>query len=246
MQEGNTMRNMMQKKTLSVTGYLVGLAVIALLILALAACTTYRLERGLPKDIKEWYDTHSIWMEYGKVPEWIDEHNDSERSHFLRLPEKLQREYIKYFWRMRRLGCAEVYYERIEAADELFRSEGRAGRDTDRGKVMLLCGMPTCVDWYYEGHRTIESSMPQTGYFQVWTYVQWGAAYCRYIFEYREPNTWRLSFNSVFDMGNQLQVERYWRKLFAPTEDGWAAWGNRLATLLSNKESRKESNKEQK
>jgi len=205
-----------------------------ILTLLLVSCATWKLERKLDNTIKDWYGLHWVLMQE-KVPYWIEEGQPSERMHFLRLPLEMQREYIKIFWKIRREGARECFYGRVEYANRAFTGEGRDGWKTDRGRVFILCGMPTYIEWYQDGQRTIAPGMADSSYFQVWTYYDYAYGYAVYVFECHMPETWRISYSSLRMSSSHQYVESYWKRLFAVTDDGWDLWGSILLDWVKSK-----------
>jgi len=208
---------------------------ILILCLTFCSCVTFRLERQLGKlnpAIAEWYGYHSILMET-KIPKWIDERGGREKIHFLRLPQELQVAYIAIFWKIRTEGAREEYYTRIAVANRSFAGEGKPGWRTDRGQVLLLCGFPTYII-HYPIIKQFSADHNTEGYlYEVWEYYQQGYL-IRYTFKYRAPNTWCRDFS--LSQGNQANLEKQYRKLFAPTEDGWDLWGGILLQWVKENE----------
>jgi len=185
----------------------------------LLSCATANLERKLPKDIREWYDLHWVLMQTD-VPEWIIEGNRTERYCFLLLPEAAQRMYMNIFWEVRQEGLDEEFYSRVELANKLFRTEKRLGWRTDRGRTLLLCGYPDYIQYYFHGQPSYKPSMPMgEGHIQVWMYYHLNYM-VRYTFELRAMDEWRLNYG-IGVSGDQRYLEDKWRKIFAPTEEGY-------------------------
>jgi len=193
------------------------------------------LERKLPKDIRDWYDLHGQLMET-RVPEWIDENTPTEKLHFLRLPTEWQRVYMTIFWQLRQMNAEWLFYERVEFANENFKHEGRLGWKTDRGRVFILCGSPQHIQWYRRDSVSLPSDgMLDGSYIQVWHYSQYGIGFANYAFQYNPPMTWRRTIVGAASVGNQLQLEKYWKAVLGVTPGGWEIWGDKLYELLGGK-----------
>lgn len=209
---------------------------LVVVILFFSFCATMKLERGLSSDIKQWYEKHSIIMD-GKVPAWIDESGPSECHHFLQLPEKIQREYIDLFWKIRHEGAKECFYSRIEYANRMFRERGKKGCETDRGIIYVLCGEPEIIQWYYKGEVVAPRiGMMELGYTQVWWYKK-DVQNC-YTFE-SDLNNWRRVYGRQ-DSSN-FDLERLWKRFYAPTEDGWDLWASELLSYVKEKEAKEKA-----
>jgi len=197
----------------------------------------YRLEHGLKEPFKSWYRLHSILME-NKLPEWIHEGKPSERLHFLRLPDKLKKMYMNYFWVIRQNGTDELFESRLVFANMTCREGGRDGWDTDRGHALLLCGRPISILYFVNGEWSsggVDINMPTIGdeCFQKWFYHQRGVGMAYYVFKWHPPGRWRRAPENLRDLSGMLRLEEYWRKQFAPTKVGWATWGSVLAEYLN-------------
>jgi GWxTD domain-containing protein len=90
------------------------------------------------------------------------------------LPEKDKEKFKEEFWKKRDPDRSTeenefkmTYFDRIEQANELFRSEGREGWRTDRGRIYVLYGPPRerlsnptasreCVEVWYYGNYPVE------------------------------------------------------------------------------------------
>jgi len=196
-------------------------------VFSLISCVTLRLENRLKKlspAISQWYEVHSVLMET-KIPKWIDERGGREKVHFLRLPQTMQLAYIKMFWKMRAEGTKDEYYYRIGVSNKLFNDEGKLGWKTDRGQVLLLCGVPQYITHHPIFARNRAGHSPRGYLYEVWEYYQQGYL-VQYTFKYHTPNVWRREY-TLSQIG-QASFERQCRKLFAPTEDGWDSWGSLL------------------
>ena len=111
---------------------------------------------------------HRDWLE-GEVM-WIV--TETEREVFLRLPSEAQRdEFMRQFWIQRdptpgtaRNEFRELHDQRLAYADrEYGRETGRAGRLSDRGRVVALLGAPRSVNRY--------PGSPVTVPVEVWSYA---------------------------------------------------------------------------
>jgi len=109
-----------------------------ILILGLASCASYRLEKKLSPEDSEWLSE----VRYIITPE--------ERKIFLEMPESERKQFKEDFWKRRdpdpdtEVNEFKVeYYKRIEQANRLFQGEGRPGWLTDRGRIYILFGPPT-------------------------------------------------------------------------------------------------------
>ncbi len=105
--------------------------------LSLAACHLYRLERKLDPASADFLSRVS----------WII--TRQERKIFLELPAAERPAFVEEFWRRRDPNPSteenelrEVYEARVEEAGRLFRSESRPGWLTDRGRILILFGLP--------------------------------------------------------------------------------------------------------
>lgn len=166
----------------------------------------------LPRDIKDWYNLHSVLMG-AKVPQWIVEGNCSERYCFLRIPEKAQRMYMAVFWKVRAEGLSEVFYHNINMANLLFN-----GWSTDRGYVYSLCGMPQDI-YYIRNQRDNTKNDIEGNQHQIWRYYLRGCTYS-IVFEYR-IGTWRLSLNSARGTNDYSLLIKKSLEIFHPTKEGW-------------------------
>jgi len=196
----------------------------------------HRLKKGLPEDIKEWYELHSLIME-SKVPTWIDARDIREDKHFLLLPnDELRRAYMKLFWEIRIGGLEEVFYERVEWVNKHCREGGKQGWQTDRGRVVLIAGIPHYVQNYRarsDGGFTAAQNIEGNTYL-VWEY--WFRGYLvRYVFCVKPGGEWGYIANSLSTMSSQRMLYEYMvYKVFAPTEQGWDEWGSYLYFYLKN------------
>ena len=200
------------------------------------ACSIRKLEKRLPSDIIEWYKKHSFLME-SKVPTWVDyrfKKEISEKRHFLTLPEKWQREYMKYFWRIRYEGLRGLLEERIETANRLF-DEGKPGSKTDRGFIFIRFGHPHYASYYRDmmGRPGSSTTSIAGNAFLIWEYF-FGAIIIRYVFKFRFPNSWQHYYGSLYNTSGQMDHYKWFIKLWGPTEEGWELWGNFLYLHKNN------------
>jgi len=207
--------------------------IIIFFISLLSNCTTYKLERSLKPDISQWYEYHRILM-FEKVPKWIDENNKSEREHFLRLPEFMQRKYIRIFWKIRTEGMKDSFYQRIAYANRYFK-EGKLGWKTDRGQVLLLCSFPQFIRYIrdvdltdpYSQSTNIRNGMTSDikgNIYLIWTYCYLNYL-IQYRFEYKQGGTWRRSFAEI-GYTYQRDFEKKMREFHAPSY--WDIWASIL------------------
>jgi GWxTD domain-containing protein len=198
-----------------------------LLVVFLAGCATFRFERKLPPDLREWYSQHFMLMET-KAPAQLDSKQPTEKVFFLRLPDALKKEYIAMFWKIREDTAEAEFKNRVAIAAEAFKAEGVEGWRTDRGKLMLLCGQPDYVDrvdasGQLEMAGNEEWLSDAQGHYQQWTYWLGSGLHSqtiRFYFKFQQPNTWRLA--AIYD-SDQRRLFEYWRFRMGPTEDGWKA-----------------------
>lgn len=211
------------------------------LIFLFSSCTTYKLERQLSPKFKEWYELHSMLMET-KIPWYLNvvgyEKDGTaicstkvpvEKIYFLKLSDQLKRKYIKVFWDIRRPGVGEIFYARLSYINRVFDNEGIVGWKTDRGKIALLCGFPDVEQYYYNNEPTIfPGELLNERYRLIWMYYQ-NQRYAMYVFCYQFPVAWKICVDkSLREMSTQMELEKYWRKFFAPTESGWSNWASEL------------------
>lgn len=105
--------------------------------LLLFSCASYRLEKNLDPESKEFYS---------KVRFIITK---QERKIFLNLPPSERKAFIEEFWKKRdpdpdteENEFKEEYFKRIEEANKLFRGGGTPGWLQDRGRIYILLGPP--------------------------------------------------------------------------------------------------------
>jgi len=212
-----------------------------LVMAIISSCATFKMERKLAPQFKDWYWQHVVLMET-KIPTWLDASGPLEKLHFLRLPNELKVAYIQYFWKIRQEGTREVFEWRVRVADEAFNDEGILGRLTDRGRVFILCGQPLEVFYYNEygqDFSAMSAYLPTSSTLMMWAYWQYGAGYARYVFQFVPPSKWQLSYSNLFDMGYQLELERQNKRFFAPTEEGLMEWGAFLVEWQKKKQEAK-------
>lgn len=201
---------------------------VILSISALITCVTLKLERGLPNDIKAWYDLHQVIMD-SYPPKPLDMIQRSERKMFLTLPVEKQRQYIQMFWTVREEGLQEEYKLRLQIAAKWFRGEGIPGHLTDRGRAMLLFGQPNYMEFRDQNGQLYNEGEERWGYakrggyrwFQIWIYWHGQGFFQRLIrhyFEYDSRDCWRDIPNDDYEY---RQFVDYWRWRMGPTEDGW-------------------------
>ena len=212
--------------------------VVFMLTTLLTDCTTLRLERNLNPHIREWYELHAVLME-SKIPWYMNVigHEDdgtvicdhktiSEQLYFLRLSEELQRKYISVFWEMRIPGLDEVFYSRVEAANEIFDDEGKIGWKTDRGRIFIIVGEPDYIYVYNRYRAGLPSDSDLTGgYIQQWSYYS-RANMAVYYFCWKPPAQWeRCVDRGTLSMASScVRFEKECKAFFAPTEEGWMLW----------------------
>jgi len=114
-----------------------GLVSVLALMLLLLSCRLYKLERKLSPQNEEFLSQ----VRYIITPE--------ERKIFLELPDPEKENFKEEFWRRRDPNPETEenefkveYFSRIQRANEIFRSEGRPGWLTDRGRIYVLFGPP--------------------------------------------------------------------------------------------------------
>ena len=164
---------MKTKKTLS-------LLLIFFVLLSAASCRYYALEKKLNPDDADFIS---------KVRYLISE---KERRVFLEIPNDDKKAWIEEFWKQRDPdpGTEEnelkmEYFNRIEKATEMFRTEPDPGWMTDRGRIYILFGPPMdkifypmgsgpqgkCGEtWYYGGFPIAFVDENCTSHFKLITY----------------------------------------------------------------------------
>lgn len=149
-------------------------------LLVLSSCHYYNLERNLRPDHKEFLNKvrYIVTKEESRI--------------FLDLPDSEKDAFIEEFWR-RRDPTPDTeenefkieYDDRIERANDLFVSEGKAGWLTDRGRIYILFGPPMdritypmggdpysrCREiWYYGNFPVVFLDETCTGNYKLVTY----------------------------------------------------------------------------
>ena len=167
------------KKTAAKKSFL-PLLLISILLVSAASCRYYMLQRNLNPD-------HADFIE--KVRYIIQE---KEKRIFLELPEPEKDAWIEEFWQRRDPdpGTEEnefkmEYFNRIEQATELFKTEPKPGWMTDRGMIYVLFGPPMdkvaypmgsgpqgrCGEiWYYGVFPVVFMDETCTGQYRLVTY----------------------------------------------------------------------------
>ncbi len=166
-----------------------GLSIVLLLIfcvlLSPSSCRYYSLEKKLEPDDADFIS---------KVRYIISE---KEKRIFLEIPNDEKKDWIEEFWRLRDPdpGTEEnelkmEYFNRIEQATEMFRTETKPGWMTDRGRIYILFGPPMeriffpmgsgpqgkCGEtWYYGGFPVAFVDDTCTAQFKLITYDLSGA-----------------------------------------------------------------------
>jgi GWxTD domain-containing protein len=214
--------------------WLILLAGIALALLVLfSGCVTYRLERALPKDIREWYDLHQNIMLY-PVPDYISPKKMTEARYFLGLSPELQRKYTKLFWTIRWVEAESMFKTTVKLANIAFRGEGVDGWRTERGRMLLMLGQPDDIFQYKKvrgqdfsrAEPSFEGEEEWDGFsqhYQNWVY-RYGRGFFQnqavFTFEYNTqqrrwiyPSIWRTE---------QLQCREYYQHFMSPIE--WEPW----------------------
>ncbi|MFO7865583.1 MAG: GWxTD domain-containing protein [Candidatus Aminicenantes bacterium] len=120
--------------------------IIGLLVLSLAACTSFRRERDLSPRHEEFFS---------KVRYIITK---QEKKIFLNLPQEERDAFIKEFWEKRDPTpdteineFKEKYFQRIEEANQLFSRGQTDGWLKDRGRIYILLGPPGNREQYPRG-----------------------------------------------------------------------------------------------
>ena len=154
------------------------LGIISLLFFFQTSCHYYNLERKLDSEDSDWYNRvrYIITKQESKI--------------FLELPDSEREKFKEEFWERRdpdpstKINEFKIeYYDRVELADEIFRSEGIPGYRTDRGRILILFGPPmnkltdyvgsngVCREvWYYGAFPVIFVDYACTGKFSLVTY----------------------------------------------------------------------------
>ena len=116
------------------------------LILSASYCRFYTLERNLNPDHAEFVDKTRYIM------------TDKEKRIFLELPTAEKEAWIEEFWKRRdptpdteENELKMEYFNRLEQASEMFKTEPRPGWMTDRGRIFILFGPPMDKISYPQG-----------------------------------------------------------------------------------------------
>lgn len=163
----------------------ISLFLVLSLLLTASSCRYYTLEKRLNPD-------HSDFI--SKVRYIITE---KEKRIFLEIPDDEKNAWIEEFWQTRDPdpGTEEnelkmEYFNRIEQADEMFRTEPKPGWMTDRGRIYILFGPPMdrifhpmgsgpqgrCGEtWYYGAFPIVFIDENCTSQFKLVTYDLTGA-----------------------------------------------------------------------
>ena len=154
------------------------LGILFLLFFFQTSCHYYNLERKLDPEDSDWYNRvrYIITKQESKI--------------FLELPDSEREQFKQDFWDRRDPDPStktnefkNEYYDRMERADEIFRSEGIPGYRTDRGRIYILFGPPmnkltdyvgsngVCREvWYYGAFPVVFVDYACTGKFTLVTY----------------------------------------------------------------------------
>jgi len=154
------------------------LGILFLLFFFQTSCHYYNLERKLDPEDSDWYNRvrYIITKQESKI--------------FLELPDSEREQFKQDFWDRRDPDPStktnefkNEYYDRMERADEIFRSEGIPGYRTDRGRIYILFGPPmnkltdyvgsngVCREvWYYGAFPVVFVDNACTGKFTLVTY----------------------------------------------------------------------------
>lgn len=154
------------------------LGIISLLLFFQTSCHYYNLERKLDPEDSDWYNRvrYIITKQESKI--------------FLELPDSEREQFKEEFWERRDPDPTtkvnefkNEYYDRMEMADDIFRSEGIPGYRTDRGRIYILFGPPmnkltdyvgsngVCREvWYYGAFPVVFVDYSCTGKFTLVTY----------------------------------------------------------------------------
>ena len=144
-----------------------------------SSCRLYKLEQKLDPVNAEFLSK----VRYIITPE--------ERKIFLELPPSEREQFREDFWQRRDYDPSTeenefkmTYFNRIDEANELFRTEGRPGWMSDRGRIYILFGPPSertayspgasssrCTEvWYYRHFPVIFVDNGCSGSFELVTY----------------------------------------------------------------------------
>ena len=110
---------------------------LSLVLMCVASCYYHRLEQQLDFESRDWLQRVSYII------------TSQERKVFLSLPEAEREAFREEFWQKRDPDPMTAenelkveYFGRLERANELFFGEGREGYLTDRGRILVLYGLP--------------------------------------------------------------------------------------------------------
>lgn len=136
-----------------------GLAPFFLSLSLLLTCATYRLEKDLEPEQKEFLSEVRYII------------TQQERKTFLRLPPSEREAFIKEFWKKRdsdpeteKNEFKEQYFKRIEQANNLFSEGGTQGWLQDRGRIYVIFGPPEQREVYPRGFTFYDPPM------EIWHY----------------------------------------------------------------------------
>lgn len=148
-----------KKKSASTFSLLYHDVISLLLLLLLVSCSTYRLEKKLDPENKEFFS---------KVRYIITK---QERKIFLNLPHSERENFKEEFWKKRdpdpgtdENEFREEYFKRIEEANQLFREGSTPGWLQDRGRIYILIGPPEYRETYPRGRAFYDKPM------EIWYY----------------------------------------------------------------------------
>ena len=122
----------------TLSSMLLSLVIVSFVLLFFSSsCRLYRLEQKLDPDNAEFLSRVRYII------------TSKERKIFLELPDAEKEEFKKEFWKRRDPDTSTEenefkmeYFNRMEAAENLFVSEGKPGWMTDRGRIYILFGPP--------------------------------------------------------------------------------------------------------
>jgi len=161
----------------------------------------------------------------------------------------MQIAYTHYFWKIRREGLKENYYDRIRTANRVFFDEGKPGWKTDRGYILTLCGSPQYLQkvtvndlsfmWISNPSnrgvpfRTPAHDTDGTVYI-IWEYYHRNGR-ARFVFNYSSSG-YKLDYGGIVGLSNQRWFIEKNREAFNPTPTGWEMWGEELYRYVKKKE----------
>ena len=171
-------------------------------LILLNSCTAKRLESKLDPVSAEFYSKVRYIM------------TKQEAKIFLELPPSARWEFIEDFWKRRdptpeteENENKEVYFERIEESNRLFRSGGRPGWLQDRGRIYILFGPPNerqtnpmggwNIDPYEDAREQTSSRQIAMGQkpSEVWVYYN-------LLSSMRNPHVVRIVFVDTYGTGD--------------------------------------------